>query len=214
MPVAKPLPTLRRIPLRRVLVAMSAATVILGGCITGERPELVVEDPIRDQAVEAVLELLDRAGDRDFTADYDIIPSATGETTAATVRVSDRRIRVTVGTVDYLIDGSVSRTCVAGDCIDRIDDAPISNLHITHRFWGDSFAARLRLDAARNLSAGQGRTGTIAGRPATCVDLTVVGGTPTYCALDEVGLARYFGADVSIELTAYSPDVDPDAFDI
>ena len=66
----------------------------LAGCITGERPELVREDPVNDAAVAAVLERLDRAGDRTFTAEYDIIPSAAGATTTrATVRASEGRIR-------------------------------------------------------------------------------------------------------------------------
>jgi hypothetical protein len=205
---------LPRTRLRQVVAATATAVIVLAGCITGERPELVSEEPVRDPAVEAVLERLERAGDGTFTAEYDIIPSSTGATTRATVRVSDGRIQVTVGSVDYLVDGPVSRTCVEGQCVNRIDDARVSNLNITHRFWGDSFAARLRLDAARNLSAGQGRIDTIAGHPATCVDLTVVGGTLAYCGLDDGALARYFGADVSIELVSYSADVAADAFDL
>jgi hypothetical protein len=79
---------------------------------------------------------------------------------------------------------------------------------VTNRFWGPSFASRLRLDASRNTADGIGTTATIAGQPATCVDVAVVGGTVTYCALDAGPLARYFGADVSIELTSFSPTAD------
>ena len=61
-----------------------------------------------------------------------------------------------------------------------------------------------------------GRIDTIASRQATCADVFVAAprdvggvGSVTYCAVDDGILARYFGADVSIELTAFAPTVDP-----
>jgi hypothetical protein len=196
------------------LALTAAAAVALSGCVTGERPTLTPKIALDDPAVEAVLERLERANSVTFTADYDIVPSTTGATTPATVRrFDDGRLRITIGSIDYIVDGSVSRTCEATDCVDQIDDARISDLNLTHRFWSSSFAARLRIDAARDPGDGEGRIDTIAGRPAACVDLDVVGGTVTYCALDAGGLARYFGADVSIELTSYSASVDPESFE-
>lgn len=211
MPAAAPPPRRRA---GRSAALATAAAIVLGGCVTGERPVLEPEPAVNDPAIETVLDRLDRAGSTAFTAVYDIIPSTTGATTTATVRrLENGRTLVTIGAVEFLIDGSVTRTCVADDCVDVIDDARVSDLNITHRFWGESFAARLELDATRNLRDGQGRIDTIAGQPATCVDIEVVGGTPTYCAIDAGVLARYFGADVSIELTSFSTDVDPAAFD-
>ena len=52
-------------------------------------------------------------------------------------------------------------------------------------------------------------------RPAlACADVPVLGGTVVYCALDAGVLARYFGADVTIELTSFSTEVDPAAMTI
>ncbi|MDJ0767750.1 MAG: hypothetical protein QNJ12_03115 [Ilumatobacter sp.] len=196
-------------PVTAPRLAVVAAVCALPACVTGERPTLVPEPPVNDPAVETVLERLDRAGSTAFTAVYDIIPSSTGTTTTATVRQgSDGRRRVTVGEIDYVVSGSTTRTCTIESCVDGLDDARISNLNITHRFWGDSFASRLRLDATRNIADGRGRVETIAGQPAACVGVPVIGGTVDYCALDAGVLGRYFGADVSIELTSYTQTVD------
>ena len=95
--------------------------------------------------------------------------------------------------------------------LEFIDDAAVSDLNITNQFWGDAFAARLRLDASRRVGFTEGETAEIAGLPASCVRIPLPGTGETaphveYCALDRGPLARYFGADVSIELTSYTPD--------
>jgi hypothetical protein len=108
----------------------------------------------------------------------------------------------------------VSRTCAVGgtDCVDSIDNARISNLSVTSTFWGPSVVSKLELDSARSVDASTGRTDTIANLPATCADVHVPSidgvGSVTYCAVDNGVLARYFGADVSIELTSFVPSVD------
>jgi hypothetical protein len=200
---------------KRVAVGTAVVALLLTACATGPRPTLVDEPVVTDQVAQAVLDRLERAGGLTFTADYEIIPSLTGEPTHATVMQSGPQQRITIGQVDYYTDGSVSRTCAVGgtDCVDSIDDARISNLNVTSKFWGSSSASKLQLDAARSVDASTGRTDTIASRPATCADVHVPAidgvGSVTYCAVDDGVLARYFGADVSIELTAFAPTVDP-----
>ncbi len=211
------IPTPRRVAVTAVAAVVAAA--VLAGCFTGERPTLVAAptDAVDDPAVAAVVERLDRAESTTFSATYDIIPSTTGETTEAVIVATDGRQRMRIGDIDYVIDGGVSRTCdlVVGECVDLLDDARISDLNITHEFWGDAFAARLRLDGSRRVGFSAGRVETIAGQTAACVDVPVPGvqavsAAVTYCALDAGVLARYFGADVSIELTSFSFSADPD----
>ncbi len=198
----------------RVALAGTVACFVLAGCYTGQRPELEVVTEVDDAAAAVVLERLERAGSVPFTATYDVIPSTTGETTVAVVRQLENQRRVTIGDVDYLIDAGSSHTCqrATGDCVDFLNDALVSDLNITHRFWSDGIASRLTIDAARRVGFSVGHTETIAGRPAACADVPVLGGDVVYCALDAGVLARYFNADVTIELTSFSNDVDPGSF--
>jgi hypothetical protein len=212
--MTEPLPRRRRRSRLGVAIAAAAAAAVLSGCVTGQRPVLEPVPVIDDEAAEVVLDRLARAGSVPFTATYDIIPSTTGVTTTAVVRQLDGRRRVTIGDVDYLIDGGSSRTCrlESDDCDEFVNDALISDLNLTHRFWSDGIADRLVVDASRRTGFSEGRTDTIAGRSAACVDVPVLGGSVLYCALDEGVLARYFNADVSIELTSFTSEVDPESF--
>lgn len=202
-----------------MLVVVVAA--IASGCATGPRPTLVARTPIDDAAAQPVVDLLDLAGSVDFVATYDIIPSATGETTAATVVQFDGQRRITIGDVDYFTDFESSRTCRNGDdkCSDFLDDSRVSDLAVTHSFWGSTMQTRLEVDAGRRIGPSVASSLTIAELPATCVDVVLPSAATTtgsvrYCALDSGVLARYFGADVSIELTSFSlavvaADLDP-----
>jgi hypothetical protein len=198
----------------RIALGAAAATLFLAACATGPRPTLVDEPVVTDTVAQAVLDRLERASSATFTAEYEITPSLTGQPTHATVIQEGSQQRVTIGNVDYFTDGTVSRTCAVGgtDCVDSIDDARISNLSITSKFWGPSVLSKLELDSARSVDAATGRTGMIANRPATCADVHVPSidgvGSVTYCAVDDGVLGRYAGADVAIELTSFVPSVD------
>lgn len=199
---------------RRSPLLLAVAVVALTGCFTGERPTLAPDLSVDDAAAEAVLDRLDGAESLDFVATYRIVPSLSGDPTRAIVAQLDSRRRITIGNVEYVTDGDESRTCqndVEG-CTDFLDDARISNLNITHTFWGAAFRSRLELDASRRIGPTAGTSTTIAGLAAVCVDVIVPSvavdtGTVVYCALDAGVLARYFGADVSIELTSFSFEV-------
>ena len=201
-------PHQRRRDHRRNAALVILITSLAAACATGPRPSFEAEKLNEDPAIALVLERLDRASFVNFVATYDIDPSsADSRQRQATVRQLDGRRRVTIGPVDYMTDGEISRTCISGNCVDFIDEARVSDLNITHQFWGSSFRSRLELDAARNLADGRGSVETIAGHPSVCVELPVIGGNVDYCALDAGILARYFGADVSVELTSFSIEV-------
>jgi hypothetical protein len=197
------------------LLLCALAALALGGCALGKRPSLVESPTLDDAAANAVLDRFERAPGATFTATYTITPSLTGAATQATVRQAGERQRITIGAVDYFSNGTTSRTCVAGtdECVDGIDDARVSDLSITHAFWSESAAARLANDASRSIGPSTGRNDSIAGRSVTCVDLPMpgLGGevrTVSYCVVDEGVLARYAGADVSIDLTSITPTAD------
>ena len=205
--------------LARPLLIAVAATLSLTACATGPRPSFDADEPAQqatgDQAIDAVLERLDRVGLEQFTAEYTILTRLGGkESTATVVQASDSRRSITINTVRFLDGTGTASTCdlTTAECEAVINDARVSDIQITHDFYGSSFARRLRVDAGRSLAPARGYTETIGGQLATCADVAVSGGTKVYCALDTGPLARYDGNDVVIELVTASATPDESKF--
>ncbi len=210
--------------LRRIVATVTAG-VVLASCFTGERPEF--EDtsgaPVvssGNEAIDDVLGLLDSVGRSEFTVGYDIETKFnTVSSTGTVVQASGQRRSITVEnedrTVRFIEDGEDELTCdlIAGECETSLNDARISDTQLPHTFYGPAFASRLRADAARRISDPVAYTKNIAGQSADCVDIPVAGGTKTYCALAAGPLAEFVGADVTIELTSYSPEPDTTKFE-
>jgi hypothetical protein len=200
-------------------VLAGLAAVLLTACATGPRPSFDADEPTQqatgDPAIDAVLERLDRVGLEQFTADYTVLTRLGGkESTATVVQASDSRRSITINDVRFLDGTGTAATCnlTTAECEAVINDARVSDVQITHDFYGSSFARRLRVDAGRSLAPATGYTASIAGQPATCADVPVSGGTKVYCALDAGPLARYDGNDVLIEMVAFDPAPDDTKF--
>jgi hypothetical protein len=200
-----------------LLLLAGASLLMLTGCLTGDRPTLAEEPavgaPVGEPSIDAVLQRLGNVDDAVFTAEYRITNNFGPVTKVATVAQTAERARsVTVGDIRFVIDGPSVGTCNlrsgADTCTSSIDDAAISDLQVTHQFYGRSAANRLRTDAARRVGPTEGYQAEFAGRTATCVSVPVSGGSKVYCALDEGVLASYQGPDVLIELTSF--DATPD----
>ena len=203
----------------RHLVITAIATLALAACATGQRPSFDADEPTQqatgDPAVDAVLERLDRVGLEQFTAEYTVLTRLGGkESTATVVQADNSRRSITINDVRFIDGSGTVATCnlLTAECEAVINDARVSDVQITHDFYGSSFARRLRVDAGRSLSPARGYTDTIAGQPAACADVPVSGGTKVYCAIDSGPLGRYDGNDVVIQLVASSPTPDETKF--
>jgi hypothetical protein len=201
------------------LALATVAALALTACATGPRPSFDAAEPAQqatgDPAIDAVLDRLDRVGLGYFTADYTVLTRLGGKQSSATVVQADSRRRsITINDVRFLDGSGTAATCdlLTAQCEAIINDARVSDVQITHDFYGSSFARRLRVDAGRSLSPARGYTETIAGQPAACADVPVSGGTKVYCALDSGPLARYDGNDVAIEMVASNPTPDESKF--
>jgi hypothetical protein len=163
-----------------------------------------------------VLARLDAAAIDEFSADYEIVTRLGGATSTATVvQAPESRRSITVNDVRYLYDGGQTATCdlSTGECEASINDARISDVGITHRFYAEDFARRLRIDANRRIGEPIAHSISAGGLPALCVAVPVSGGTKTYCALADGPLAHYDGNDVVIDLTGYASAIDESAFE-
>jgi len=201
------------------LVGVVLAGVMLAGCFTGQRPSFEPTEPLPTATgnadIDAVLERLDSVSQSVFTADYNILTKMGNVTSTATVVQArpDRR-SITINNVRFLYDDAAVATCdlTTAECEATINDARVSNVSLGHEFYGQSFAQRLRVDAARRVGEPSGYTITQADQQALCVDVPIQGGTVSYCALDNGALARYDGADLFIEMTSFSDVVDETKF--
>lgn len=206
------------------------AMVVLAcsACFTGERPSLVTEAtlaPLDDSAIGAVAEIL-AAGPVDvaFTVDYTIVTKLGGQSTVA--RLSHDPLlgsSVVVAEVRYVwpIDGQ-RWTCstITSECESGIDETRVSDRQLTSGFWGPSIVERLRQDVSFAVRDASLRTGDLAGRPVTCVEVPVVdsSGSPrtkNYCAFDSLGVVASFDtADLSVTATTVVDTVDAASFTI
>ncbi len=211
-------------PAKRTSTVVLAAAVLVGAllltaCVTGERPSFIDDEdvpgtPVGDAAIDAVLGRLEGSDPPPFTAEYTIVTNASGGTSNATVVVDVDRRSITISNIRFLIEGSRTGTCntQSGRCSNSIDDARVSDIQVTHQFYGEATARRLRSDAAQRIGATAASAATIAGLAATCVSVPLSDGSPVYCALENGLLARMDNGDVDIELTSFRDGVDERAF--
>ena len=205
--------------LRHAVVGALATAIALTACATGQRPSFEADQPALtptgDAAVDAVLERLDAVGIEQFTADYAILTRLGGlNSTATVVQADNSRRSVTVNDIRFLNGTGNAATCnlTTAECEAVINDARVSDVQLSHDFYGPSMARRLRVDAGRRIGDTTGYEITQADRQALCVDVPVSGGTKVYCALGNGVLARYDGADLFIELTGVSDVPDETKF--
>ena len=158
-----------------------------GNARASSRPSRSIE-PTGNPNIDAVLERLESVSTAVFTADYTSSPSsATSTRRPPSCRPAPDRRSITINNVRFIYDGARVATCdlVTAECEATINDARVSDVSISHEFYGKSFAQRLRVDASRRVGEPAGYSITQAGQQALCVDVPVTGGTVTYCALEQ-----------------------------
>jgi hypothetical protein len=204
----------------RHCAATLALLVVLGGCLTGQRPSLTTEPfPPRassgDPSIDQVLAQLDAVNQGPYTAAYTVLTKFGNTTHPASVAIGPDRRSVTVGDVRFLTSNGSSQTCILNttqSCSKTIDPARISDTMITPDFYAADAAKRLRRTAADRIGTPVSHVDQIAGQSATCVDVPVPNGTSVYCVLANGPVARIDDGAVSINLTQYTPAVDESLF--
>ena len=215
-------------PFRRPLRAQAAVAVALVTLVTGcagRRASLTTASPpaaggdagtpVGDGAVDTVLGDLERPMASSFTATYAITRKLGATAGTALVSRGPLATSVTVGDVRF-VRSDADHTCVLSTkaCEDTINDARISDLGIASSFWRDAPARVLRVTYGRRASPASGDTVTIAGQSAQCVSVPVGTGAERYCALPAGAMARWDTAYITIELTAWEPNVRQESFEL
>jgi hypothetical protein len=202
------------------VAAAALISLVATACMEGKRPYFeqaptAVGTSTGDPNIDAVLALYDSVGSAVFTAGYQALLAYGGvESTVAAAQVDPTQRSMTVNDVRYITDSSGTRTCsvAAGTCTPVLNAAAVSDTGVTPEFVFGDIAKRLRRDANARIGPTTPSTMEIAGQQATCVDVALSGGTKQYCALADGVLARFVGADVTLDLTSYQPTADPTLF--
>jgi FlaG/FlaF family flagellin (archaellin) len=208
---------------RRAVLATVLASLLLAGCFTGPRPYFGDTNAFPpgsvtgDTAIDAVLTLFDAVSIGPATATYSVLTKFGNTTHPATVVLTPGKRAITIGNIRYVQTETTANTCTQDNsvpCVTGFDPQRISDIGITVDFYAADTAKRLRRDAQAKLGPAIASQATIAGQPATCVDITLPGGVATYCSLANGMLAKLDDGDVQITLTAYGAAADPVAFQL
>ena len=191
---------------RSIAVAI-VAPLLFSGCITGERPSFGSQ---ADPAVEAELSRLNTSIGP-FTANYSVLTRFGNFVTPVTVAIQKERERsITFGDVRFLQSLGGFRTCTlsTGQCSISADDATISNLSVTHEFYGAAPAARIRQDVTAMVGPAIASVEQYVDQSATCVQLSFTSGTKKYCVLENGMLAFQDTPDLQITITKLTDTID------
>ena len=209
-------------PVRRMAFVVATAFASIGttGCMVGERPSFEQAPTAAgaltgDPSIDSVLSLLDSVESAVFSASYQALVVFNGVASSVTAaQASSTQRSMTIGDVRYVTDQNGTRTCsvAAGSCTPVLNAAAVSDTGVTPEFVFGDVARRLRRDANARIGPSVASTREVAGEQATCVDVPLSGGTKQYCALPNGVLARFVGADVTVDMTSYQRIVDPTLF--
>lgn len=206
-------------------IALSGAA--LAGCVTGERPRLVVDDslPVIESTPsnEVAGILLDSPTMAQFTVTYSITTKFGGQQTIGKV-VYDASLGTAsiIGQERFVFTAEgKTATCslITDDCQAGILDYRVSDRMMTARFFRDSTLKRIEQDSKIAVGEIVKSTAEIYGSNEVCteipmVDLTGTTRTTIYCALEGLSVvSRIETADILVEVTGIAPTADPSSFD-
>ena len=163
-----------------------------------------------------MLAKLDAVTSGPATAVYAVLTKFGNTTNSATVVLDSSRRAIDIATTRFLDTGGQRYTCTIDttthavtECSNGYDVARISDVGVTIEFYAAEAATRLRRDAAARLTDAVGGQDVIANQDATCVTVTLDGGTAIYCVLANGMIAKLDDGDVLITLGLLVPNVDP-----
>ena len=202
-------------------------SVALTGCVTGERPTLVVDDslPVIESTPsnEVAGILLDSPSEAAYTVTYSITTKFGGQETVGKV-VYDASLGTAsiIGQERFVFTAEgKTATCslITDDCQAGILDYRVSDRMMTARFFRDSTLKRIEQDSKIAVGEIVKSSDEVFGSTEVCTQIPVVDMTGTtrttiYCALEGLSvISRIETADVLVKVTGIDSTADPLAFD-
>ena len=207
---------------RRTLPIL-VSSLVLAGCMTGERPTLSSEvtttgsEDVADPVIATLIDLLadpPRAAEP-YVATFEVLKKFGDTTSEVVIARLGKRWSLTVDDLRYLDLAGTRSTCdlTSGECTDGFDESRVSDVLTSTGFTNDAAVARLRHDAETAVAEARASDSEYAGEAATCAEIDVPGGTELWC-VSELGLVVLQDtADVRSELVSLTGDVPPTSFD-
>ncbi len=206
---------------RRGIVAIALSTLLLAGCFTGKRPYFSDSQTFPsgsttgDPAIDTVLDKLDHVTGGPVTATYTVLTKYGNTTRPAVVALSPGKRNIEIANTRYIQTETVAATCTTDGsvpCVTGFDPQRISDTGLTVDFYAADTAKRLRRDALAKLAPAVAHDDVIAGQTASCVDVSVPGGTAVYCVLSNGMVAKLDDGDVLVTLTLFGDVADASSF--
>ena len=211
--------------LAQLATVTGMCALILGGCLTGQRPTLVPTETIpaiSDAAIQDVVTVLESDSTIAFTITYEVVTKF-GDLHTAVSLAHDPAFgtSITIAEVRYIyLANGTTLTCstITSDCSPGIDESRVSDRQLVSTIFKQASVDRMQQDSRVAVGSAVASQEVIVENSAICTAIPVVDGngatqSKTYCAFNDLGVvASMDTADLAITALSFTATTTADQF--